>query len=57
MKQKRYLSPSICSATELDTEYPILGSSQQIDFMMTVDPVEEHYFDGTEETSDHLIVF
>ena len=56
MKQKRYLSPKACSFTELDAEYPILASSR-INFTMTVDPLEESYYEGTEETSDHLIVF
>lgn len=56
MKQKRYLSPTTCSYTELDAECHILASSD-INFTVKVDPVEEHYWEGTEETSDHLIVF
>jgi hypothetical protein len=56
MKFKRYLSPAISSLTELDAEYPILAGSQ-IDLRVKVDPLEEHYYEGTEETSDYLIDF
>ena len=56
MKLKRYLSPSTCSITELETENPILASSQ-IDFRVAVDPLEEYYYDGTEDTADYLIDF
>lgn len=58
MKLKHYLSPSVCSTTQLESEHPILGSSQ-IDFTMAVDPLDEegHYYDGTEATDDYLIVF
>lgn len=60
MKRKHYLAPKACSAAELETESPILaGVGSQIDFGVAVDPLEEkgHYYDGSEETSDYLIVF
>ncbi len=56
LKLERYISPSACSATELEIENPILGSSQ-IDVMMKVDPLEEYYYDGTEDTANYLIDF
>lgn len=56
MKKKQYLSPSTRSLIELEMENSILGTSQ-IDARVIVDPLEEYYYDGTEETSDYLIVF
>lgn len=56
MKKKQYLSPSTLSLIELEMENSILGTSQ-IDARVIVDPLEEYYYDGTEETSDYLIVF
>ena len=58
MKRKQYLTPKTCSIAELETESPILaGAGSQIDLQVAVDPLEEYYYDGTEETSDYLIVF
>lgn len=56
MKKERYLSPKTCSIVELETEY--LQTHSKIMFEVEVDPLDEegHYFDGTEETSDHLII-
>jgi hypothetical protein len=56
MKKEHYLSPSTCSFIELEMENSILGSSK-IDYRVVIDPVDEHYYDGTEETSDYLIDF
>ncbi len=58
MKRKHYLTPKACSAANLEPESPILaGAGSQIDFQVAVDPLEEFYYDGTEETSDYLIEF
>ena len=55
MSKKRYQSPSVLVATELETECSILVTSQ-IKFKVKVDPLEEYYFEGEgTETSDHLI--
>ena len=55
MSKKRYQSPSVHVATELETECSILTSSN-IDLTMRVKPLEEHYYEGEgTETSDYLI--
>ncbi len=57
MKAKiKFETPRVTHKVVLEQEYPILGGSE-INFRVTVDPLEEYYYDGTEETADYLIDF
>lgn len=56
MRRNRYLTPSVRLNTEIELEYLLLASSK-IDFIVSVDPLEEHYYEGTDATSDYLIEF
>jgi hypothetical protein len=55
-KKMRYLEPSVRFNIDFETEHSLLASSQ-IDFTVLVDPLEEHYYEGTDATSDYLIEF
>ncbi len=59
MKAKiKFETPRVTQNVELEQESPILaGAGSNIDFRVTVDPLEEYYYDGTEETADYLIDF
>jgi hypothetical protein len=57
MEKKRYLAPFVREISSLDMECQILGVSVDQKNVVKVDPVEEHYYDGTVETSDHLVTF
>lgn len=52
----KFEAPRVTQKVALEQEYPILGGSE-INFRVTVDPLEEYYYDGTEETADYLIDF
>lgn len=52
----RYLEPSVRFNIDFETEHSLLASSK-IDFTVEVDPLEEHYYEGTDATSDYLIEF
>ena len=52
----RYLEPSVRFNIDFETEHSLLASSQ-IDFTVLVDPLDEHYYEGTDATSDYLIEF
>ena len=55
-KKMRYLEPSVRFNIDFETEHSLLASSK-IDFTVEVDPLEEHYYEGTDATSDYLIEF
>ena len=55
-KKLRYPKPSVRFDIDFEMERSILASSK-IDFTIKVDPLEEYYYEGTEETSDYLIEF
>ena len=56
MRRNRYLAPSARLNAEIEIECVLLASSK-IDFTVEVDPLEEHYYEGTDATSDYLIEF
>lgn len=56
MIKNRYLTPSVRFNADFEMECSLLASSK-IDFKVVVDPLEEHYYEGTEDTSDYLIDF
>ena len=55
-KKARYQTPWVRFDVDFETESALLVSSK-IDVTIKVDPLEEHYFEGTESTSDYLIEF
>ncbi len=57
MNKKRYVAPFVREVTSSDMECQILSVSIDQKNVVTVDPLEEQYYDGTESTSDHLISF
>ena len=56
MKKEQYLSPLTRVVTMLESNGLVCTSVDQKN-LVRVDPLDEKFYDGTEETSDHLIKF